>query len=137
MQRYKNYNRPFWIVLRSISTVALTLGLLGIAGCGWLFSQPESPLSEEEAQAILSILDEGTRLYRQLTEQGNPDAAAVVAERMRNAPEVAEAFVEEDGSVFIVYKCGLVGLILSDEHGAQLAEGLQSLRTKKTTIKPR
>jgi hypothetical protein len=136
MQRYKNYNRQIWIVLRSISTVALTLGLLGIAGCGWLFSQPESPLSEEEAQAILSILDEGTRLYRQLTEQGNPDAAAVVAERMRNAPEVAEAFVEEDGSVFIVYKCGLVGLILSDEHGAQLAEGLQPFRTKKDQSNP-
>jgi len=118
MQRYKNYNRQIWIVLRSISTVALTLGLLGIAGCGWLFSQPESPLSEEEAKAILTTFEEGSKLYERLMEEGDPDPATKVADWMRSAPGIANAVAEEDGSVYVTYKCGLTGLIVSPFHMA-------------------
>jgi len=133
MQRYKNYNRQIWIVLRFISTVALTLGLLGIAGCGWLFSQPESPLSEQEAEAILSTQGEAARLYNQLVSEGNPDAAVLVAEWLRNAPEVAEVVVDEDNSIHILYKCGLSGMILSYEYMVELPKGLQpfEIRTQQ------
>jgi hypothetical protein len=130
MQRYRNYPRPIWIVLRSLSTVALTLGLLGITGCGWLFSQPESPLSEQEAEAILSTQREAARLYNQLVSEGNPDAAVLVAEWLRNAPEVAEVVVDEDNTIHILYKCGLSGMILSYEYMVELPKGLQPLETR-------
>lgn len=126
MQRYKNYNRPFWIVLRSISTVTLTLGLLGIAGCGWLFSQPESPLSEEEARAILTTFEEASRLYEQLMKEGNADTARLVAEWLQNTPGIANARAEEDGSIYVIYDRGLTGLILSPYRTdiAEWAEGI-------------
>jgi len=132
MRSWIGYVHRARIAFRSLLTSALVLGLLGIAGCGWLFPKPEPSLSEEEAEAVLSILNEGARLYKQLVEEGNPDAAELVAEWLRNAPEVAEVFVREDDSIYIIYKCGLPGVILSYAHMAQLPEGLQPFQTSQT-----
>jgi len=103
--------------------VAIVISLTGCALLEtWLApgSPEQVPITEEEADLLLSLQDSAAVMCEDLWAQEDPEFANKAADWLRQESDVSSVHVSEDNTVWIQYSCGLVGAVFSPSTRSRL-----------------
>lgn len=95
----------------AVATLCFAICLF-FAGC---FHHPESQiLTEQQAQQIIDVIEAGVAKWNELRTE-HTDALERTAEWLRSQNPVEDSGVSSDGTIWILYKCGMEGFIFTND----------------------
>ena len=84
-----------------------TLSLFALMGC----IRSPGTISQDEAQQIIDTLSYAGRLFEDLQRQNALDAPQQVVDWLKEQTIIREAGISETGDIYVIYTCGLEGVI--------------------------
>lgn len=109
-------------------TPVLLLVVILLGGCDTL----DLPgLSQNEAAEVLETQTDAGDMYASLANQGDPDAAQATIAWLEVQPNVEDYGLSIDGTIWILYKCGIEGLLLAQREEIEIGVVSSSHSTGK------